>query len=90
MVELVDTPDLKSGASNSVSVRFRLGRPFLGAKMIVDMKLSINRIGVNQMSLTREGVLYFKTLGDMEGIKRCKEWAISQNHAINPNTIPKF
>jgi len=59
--------------------------------MIVDMKLSVsNKTGAHIMSLVREETCYFKTLGDISGIKRCKEWAAYNHHAINPNTIPKF
>lgn len=59
--------------------------------MILNMKLTVsNRTRAPIMSLVRNGVTYFKTLGDCEGIKRCKEWAANNDHAINPNTLPKL
>ena len=54
------------------------------------MKLTINSLDIRQMKLVRQGVTYFRTLGDAEGIKRCKEWAMNEGHAINPNTLPKL
>ena len=38
----------------------------------------------NVLVLVRQGTVYFTTLKDLEGPKRCKDWARTQGHIISP------
>ena len=34
--------------------------------------------------VSAQGVVYFQTLGDCDGIRRIKEWALRNKRTINP------
>ncbi len=57
--------------------------------MILNCKLSVSRsTGAHIMSLVKDGVTYFKTLGDTDGIKRLRDWAGTNGFLIDSRTLP--
>ena len=58
--------------------------------MILTCKFTVSRSTNSPiMSLWHEGHCYYKTLGDLDGIKRLRDWATQQKVLIDTRTLPK-
>ena len=58
--------------------------------MILTCKLAVSNLtGARIMSLVHDGQVYFRTLGDLEGIHRLREWAKHHGYLIDTRTLPR-